>query len=120
MCIHTPLICYPGDGYELSGAPTKFTAATEPGTQAEFWQALFARSEVGAPSYYRILWSWSVRGNWQAADSPRWTFARYPALFKLYVSRTLTKADEPIESDPMVSFIRVLVPELQKTVFSDP
>jgi len=48
------------------------------------------------------------------------TFFREPALYKLNVSRKLVQAEEPVEDDPAVDFLKVYVPQLQKRVFAAP
>jgi hypothetical protein len=120
VATHPPDICYVGSGFALAAPPTRFPLQTAaPGQPSEFWAAKFRKGDDAAPSQLRILWAWSGGGPWQAPDTPRLVFARYPALYKLYLVRPLTNADEPLDRDPCLDFLRTLLPELQRSLFPD-
>ena len=70
------------------------------------------------PLHYRVFWSRSGSGDWEAPDYPRVAFARYQRLYKVYVIRRLLKPEEPLEGDPAIRFIQVLLPELKKALFT--
>ncbi len=115
LCVHQPEHCYSGAGYELAVPPARFTSAA--GGPAEFWTARFTKEDFSGPVKLRIFWSWFAGGAWQAPDNPRWTLAREPALYKLYVIH-----EEPpgppvrVEDDPAAAFLRVLVPALSQAL----
>jgi hypothetical protein len=112
VAVHSPSVCYAGAGYEPVGATAKHA---EPGTPPdEFWVSQFRKAEAAVPVNLRLWYAWNATGTWQAADNPRVTFARYPILYKMYVVRELPRADEPLEEDPSVDFLRLLLPEIQK------
>ena len=114
---HQPTDCYPGIGYNLASGPTKY-AVPLGGSVAQFLIAQFNKTEP-VPSYVRVYWSFSGAGDWQVPTTARFAFARFPVLYKLYVVHQLKKPGEPLESDPANELIKVLVPELQKTVFAN-
>jgi hypothetical protein len=116
VSVHTPDVCYRGAGYGLSGPPLRF--APDPGgIPAEFWTVKFRRKKPVGGSRRRIFWAWNADGRWQAPDNPRLTFARFPALYKLYVIRELSGDDEPLEEDPCKDLMQQLLPELDKVLF---
>jgi hypothetical protein len=114
ISVHTPDVCYAGLGYEFPRPPTRQTLSLTPDAPAEF--LVGQMQKVGSAG--RILWGWNASGSWVAPPNPRYTFARYPVLFKLYVTRELSRPDEPLESDDAsVEFLRVFLPEVHKALF---
>jgi hypothetical protein len=116
---HTPEICFSGAGYAIIGKRQKHRAIpsdSDPG--GEFWTALFKSSNPRSPPM-RAFWAWSDGGEWKAADNPRWGYARSDYLYKLYVIRSMPPLEEPIETDPCLDFLSVLLPELRKALSTD-
>jgi hypothetical protein len=61
----------------------------------------------------RIIWTWFAGNAWSApAGDPRGAFARYRALYKLYVIRDVPLTQEALDDDPAIEFLQRLVPEL--------
>ncbi|SIN67712.1 Protein of unknown function [Singulisphaera sp. GP187] len=121
ISVHTPDICYSGAGFEPIGAPREFSLPSEPSSPpAQFRNGLMVKTSTPVPAYLRILWSWSASGNWEAPQNPRLTFASKDVLYKLYVIREQTSADERAEADPSPRFLRLLLPELQQILFDHP
>ena len=121
VSVHTPDVCYGGAGYDLADPPTRFAAP--PGSAArpaEFWVADFHQVGSAVPARLRIFWAWSAAGAWQAPDNPRLAFARFPALYKLYVLREVTAAGERPEDDACAAFLRPLLSELDQCLFPGP
>lgn len=118
VSVHTPEICYVGRGYETAGSRTRYTVPSLTG--AEFWVCDFQKQQTAVPDRLRIFYAWSANGTLAAPDSPRLTFFREPALYKLYVTRKLVQAEEPLEDDPVVEFLKIFVPQLEKSVFAAP
>jgi hypothetical protein len=119
ISVHTPDVCYGGTGYQMMGAPARESVAGDTSPTPEFFRADFGRPEQTTPERLRIYWAWSTTGAWQAPDSPRLVFGRYPALYKLYVVYTLP-GTQKLEEDPCRDFIRDLLPELQRHLFPAP
>lgn len=118
VSVHTPEICYTGNGYELTRPRDRFRDPSLAG--AELWLYDFHKPQASTPDRLRIFCAWSVNGSWSAPENPRLTFFRESALYKLYVTRKLLQAEEPLEDDPAVDFLKVFVPQLQKSVFALP
>jgi hypothetical protein len=116
VSVHTPDICYRGAGYEELGQRRLHVLRSE-GTP-EFWVSDFQKRDGAVPTYMRIFYSWSGTGAWRAPTNPRLAFARNSSLFKLYVVRQLSKPEESIEDDPTPEFLNLLLPELERCLFS--
>ncbi len=114
VSVHTPEVCYLGAGFEEVGAPAVVDVPGSPGDRLKVRRF---QKVGGAPVYLRVFYGWSATGPWQAPDNPRLTFARHPALYKLYVVRELAKPDEPLDGDPALDFLRGLMPELRGALF---
>jgi hypothetical protein len=114
ISVHTPEVCYLGAGFEQVGTPSRVDVPGSPGDR--LWARRFQKAGAN-PVHLRILYGWSAAGTWEAADNPRLTFARSPALYKLYVVRELSRPDEPLDGDPALDFVRALMPELRGALF---
>jgi hypothetical protein len=120
ISVHTPDICYAGAGFEPLQPPSRVTLPGDSSDPpAEFWSAVLSKPGASGPTHLRILWSWSATGAWEAPDNPRLAFAPRQVLDKLYVIRTLSAADEKLETDPSLDFLRVFLPELERILFLD-
>jgi hypothetical protein len=121
IAVHAPEICYTASGFDMVESPAAFVLKPGQGlsTPAEFRTGEFATAGTEPSSKrLRIFWSWNATGEWLApAGDARWTFRGAPFLYKLYVVDENARRDGPPESDPCVALLRVLVPELQKTLF---
>ena len=116
---HTPDVCYPSMGYTLD-APSAFEFRQGPDERPADFQTAVATRGGTSPSVLRILWSWHDSHGWSAPGEPRWKFATVPALCKLYVVRETGGAVVDPKDDPCKDFLNVLLPELDKLVFSAP
>jgi hypothetical protein len=118
VSVHTPDVCYGAGGYEVI-SQAKWSGPAEAGSpEPELWTAQFRKTQASDQQCLRIFWSWNAAGPWQAPQDPRFAFARYPALYKLYVIRELSDMDEPVENDPCLDLMKQLLPELQRAFFS--
>jgi hypothetical protein len=115
VSVHTPEVCYRGAGYELTASRTRYTNPSLPA--AAFWVCDFHKPQSATPDRIRIFYAWNARGTWSAEENPRLTFFRQTGLYKLYVIRKLIQEDEPLEDDPAVDFLKVFLPQLDKSLF---
>jgi hypothetical protein len=119
IAAHTPEVCYSGAGYTL-GPPVDFERRyASRARKAEFKTALATRAGTD-PSVLRIIWGWNASNGWKAPAEPRWEFAAEPALCKLYVVRETSGSAANVADDPCVDFLEVLLPEIDRCVFSRP
>jgi hypothetical protein len=120
ICVHTPDVCYRGSGYNPLGHQESWRAdADESARSMEFATARFAKPGPAAEPL-RLFWSWSNSGRWQAPQSPRVAFVCSGVLYKLYVARSMARADQPLDAEPCCDFIRVLMPRLNASLFPTP
>lgn len=116
VSIHTPDVCYEAVGYEVT-KPARFTPPAAGGAGPTFWTARFHKKRgADGANDLRIFWSWNAGQGWQAADDARLAFARFPALFKLYVIHE-TAGDDSLADGPALDLMKQLLPELQRTLF---
>jgi hypothetical protein len=113
VAIHTPDSCYAASGYTL-GPQSVYEVM--PG--AHFWTADAVRVKATEETRLRIFWAWNVGQGWTAPEDARTTYVRQPVLHKLYVLRELNSLSEPIEEDPALAFMRVLLPKLDGHLFA--
>jgi hypothetical protein len=113
IAAHTPDICLGGEGYEMRKRSKVEVKGVDPA--AEFWAAHFENDQGITKKHMRIFWGWSTDGaSWKASDKPRMDYVLKPALYKLYVSRPMVGGDEPLETEPIQEFLKILMPELRK------
>jgi hypothetical protein len=114
ISLHPPEVCYTAIGYEDAGGHAHCRVPAGRGdVAAELATVCFAKTSP-VPEQIRVMWSWSDTGPWQVPENPRITFARSKALYKLYVVRRMGRPDEPIDEDPCLQFLRVLIPKLEQ------
>jgi hypothetical protein len=117
ISVHVPTLCFRGAGFQLAGGQKRYTVTGESLAQpAEFWYGDFTASDGPIPQHLRIFWSWRGGDVWRAPDSPKLTLARYPFAYKLYVMREARAEGEPLQGDPAVRFLNLLLPELEKAL----
>jgi hypothetical protein len=121
MELHTPLECYPANGFRVAVPAARVSPL--PGAAAgrpEFWAATFSQGESGTPVHLRVFWSWKGAGRWQAPDNLGRTFRRSPFLYKCYAIRQLVTPDEPLDGDPALDFLKDLTEELNNVLDASP
>jgi hypothetical protein len=116
IAVHTPDVCLLGEGFNL----VRRQKMPLPSNPADQFVVAHFRKLVGEGAFdRRVFWSWSATGAWDTPDSPRWTFAGKPFLYKLYVTRALLNVEEKPEEDPVWEFLKVFMPEVQTTLFRE-
>jgi exosortase len=117
---HSPDICYPGAGYEMSRSQIlKVPLSPAAGDASpEFLRGDFFRSGAVPPDHLVIMWSWSTTGAWRAPEHARFAFAAEPFLYKIYVSYRQAGPAAESEEGFVVDFLRQLMPALQQALFA--
>jgi hypothetical protein len=119
---HTPEVCYAGNGFAMSGQPSKKSAPLPDGSVPTYWSVLFEKKPSPEPPL-RVCWMWGTDGDWQASTNPRGEFALRGAVYKMYVVRpeprlaSLTAASTP---DPIQEFLTDFLPEVKKALAAPP
>jgi hypothetical protein len=118
MVVHDPMLCVAeGRNTSVVSGPARvsITAGTE---ISDFYVATFTREVGPTPVHFRIYWSWSGDGRWQAPETPRIDYAKYRWLNKVYVIRVLQRPDEPMDKDPCKDFLGAFLPSANAALFS--
>jgi hypothetical protein len=118
VAVHTPEICYPGNGFEQVADAVKQPVAPGESGHDEFWSVDFHKAGPAVPEDLRVLYSWNAGKSWSTSENPRLEFAGEPALFKLYVVRIKGAAARPEGDDPGVDFLRQFLPVLRGCLFA--
>lgn len=120
MSVHTPDVCFAGNGYQTKGAPRRHAVETAGPAPAEFWAARFDKPGADHDAL-GIMWAWTVDGRWDAADNPRVRFGRSPAVYKLYLIHPVADPDAHPATDPVLAdFARGFLPAARTALFPAP
>ena len=113
---HSPEVCYGGGGYGLSGPLElqEFEFGTPP-AKAVFQVGNFRRADAASSMGLRIYWSFRGGADWEVPENTRLAFARYPALYKIYVVRPMAMVEgvQPVD-EVAPDLVQALLPELEK------
>jgi len=121
ISVHTPDICFKGAGFQIVKQPERHHIASTP-ESSETGDAFFAdftKPVNAAAQNLRVFWTWSDGSQFFAPDSPRLAFAGNRFLYKIYLTRTIERVGDPPETDQCVSFFRLAMPVLQRSLFSE-
>ncbi len=115
---HTPLECYPALGYTLAHPTYLCTIDRGPTAQpGRFLVCDFQKTHGPMTQYVRVLWGYSAWGDWDMPEHPSLRYGAYSVLYKVYATRPMASADEPLEGDPCVAFLRDFMPVSEKYLF---
>jgi hypothetical protein len=117
IAVHSPEVCLGGEGCVQDGPKERLGIdLAPPNKRVEFWVGQFYWFDGGLRKDRRQFWTYSPNGTWTAELNPRFNFARFGSLYKIYIVRQ-TRRDEKLDEDPTVDFIKVFMPEIQKRLF---
>jgi hypothetical protein len=113
ISLHPPAVCYQSAGYTQMEGEEPYVVKGPTGPLGTL-TVVRASREGATPDPLRIFWGWSDGGPFEAPEDARTRFRRSPYLYKVYVVRRLSRADEPLgDDDPAVLFLRELLPVLR-------
>ncbi len=87
----------------------------------EFFRADAVQPKQAEETRLRIYWAWNDGKGWSAPDDARLSSVAYrhsPVLYKLYVQRDLNGPAQASREEPCQSLLKVLLPELDRTLFA--
>jgi hypothetical protein len=116
MAVHRPEHCYVATGYEQSGGAVRVPITLSDGSRVELLTSRFERQQPGGKEQLRIFWTWKAGNDWRAPESPRWSLADQPYVYKLYVVRETSSRADRMEEDPAVEFLKLLLPRLNEVL----
>jgi len=120
ISVHTPDVCFVGGGQDMLNKQHHEIFLSSAAPPFDCFVAHFRHMDGDQQRKTRVFWSWSADGAWKAPASPRFAFARYRALYKLYVQRPIIHDDDSLDTDYAVDFLKAFIPELDKTLFGKP
>ncbi len=120
VATHTPEVCYGANGYQVGARKPIHLDTNE--VSAQFWTSDAVRSKVTEETKIRIYWAWNGGQGWVASADARNEFPRFrhPVLHKLYVIRDLNDSSAASlgKEEPCEAFLNVLLPELERDLFT--
>jgi hypothetical protein len=108
---HTPMECYPANGYRVAVPQLRVHPDPEASPAPEFWAATFSQTEP-APVHLRVFWSWKDGARWRAPENLGRALRASPFLYKCYAIRRVVSPDEPLEGDPAAELLKELLKKL--------
>src|SRR5262245_28682465 len=87
ISVHPPDVCYGGAGFEAVGAEFRKDVICGDGRVITVSAMQFKPPPTLAQPPIEVSWAWSGGRGWAAPRNPRWEFAHFRALYKLYVVR---------------------------------
>jgi hypothetical protein len=116
ISVHTPDKCYAAAGFRMAEDPTPVPVNYDDGKTADFYKGYFRKDTPDGNFHLAIYWSWNATGPWSTPAVPKVTFAKYPALYKMYVIRQRRLGEQFDSEDPTVTFLREVLPMLETTL----
>jgi len=114
ITVHTPDICYASAGFRQLAPEQRKEVNTGASQSDSFYVARFGNPSAVAPTQMEIYWTWSRDGrSWRAPDNPRFSFARVPALYKMYVVREFAPKSRAEALESCEEFIRHALPVIR-------
>lgn len=121
ISVHTPDICFKGAGYQMVKQYERYQIASNQegsGSRDTFFSDFIKPGET-VTSNLRVFWTWSDGRQFFAPDSARVAFAGKSFLYKIYLTRAVESVGDPPDTDQCVSFFRLAMPLLQRSLYSE-
>lgn len=122
ISVHTPDVCFRGQGLRASTAPevTEVPPTGDSQSGHRFLSADFYKASPPSAVGLRVFWGWTPKTTWDAPVSPRIEYAHEPFLYKMYLSRPVTYASaggEPEQEDePVQRFLKDFLPAFEQAM----
>jgi hypothetical protein len=116
ISVHTPDVCFVGGGQDMVRKEHQEIPLSAAAPPFDCFVGHFRYMDGDQQVMTRVYWSWSADGVWKAPSGPRYAFARYRALYKLYVIPNVLE-DDKLDAGYAVDFLKVFIPELDRTLF---
>ncbi|MCE9551869.1 MAG: EpsI family protein [Planctomycetes bacterium] len=117
IAVHTPDVCYPGQGFSMLSSPQGLDLTTGD-TKARVMTTIFSKNVPGGTIHQRIFWTWNAGQGWQAPDAPRMKFPGYSPLNKLYlIADTTTDSNVTPDKSSLANFADSFLPTLNKILY---
>jgi len=111
ICVHTPDVCYAGNGYVKAGEERTASVDSSRSGNNGFRIVRFSKTDSVTPTQLEIYWSWSRAGEkWEAPENPRLSLARSASLYKMYVVREFVPGSRSENVDSCRAFLDRALP----------
>jgi hypothetical protein len=108
ISVHTPEICFSSRDYTLESDRQRVELTDADERLHTVWSSTF-RSNGALGAKLRVYYAWLPDDIWTAADSPRFTFAGRPLLFKLQAAAPIMPGKSNDSRDPVRRFLQDLL-----------
>lgn len=122
ICRHTPNVCYPNQGFRQQGVVLPHEIPIDEADETpKFYTAKFLKEDPHGRHQERVFWAWNTNDtrHWNAPDSPRFHYGMGNALYKLYFVTEVGREENTVDSSVAVKFAELMLPALNKALFSD-
>ncbi len=107
ISVHTPEVCFSSRDYTPEAAHRRVEFAAPNNLKHSLWSTTF-RANNAIADRLRVYYGWLVDDTWTAAESPRFTFAGSPMLFKLQIACSVPPGKSGDGIDPCHAFLQEL------------
>jgi len=116
--VHTPDICYVGQGYRMERPPYVVDLVTGD-TKSRAYVDTFTKQTPQGAIHQRILWTWNGGDGWKAPDAPRVTYRGWSPLNKLYLIAVAKTSEQAAaaEKAELAEFANIFLPLVSKTLY---
>src|SRR5262249_13424056 len=119
ISVHTPDVCYGAAGFQAVEKASRKEVQCNVSQSWPIWTMRMKRPDVVSASLIDVYWSWNTGDGWVSPDNPRWTFARFGALYKLYVVADVPSKPSARKQDPCVDFMKTYLPLMEQSLSTD-
>jgi len=118
---HTPVLCYPSQGFRQIGSPLKHHIDVPGEESAEFYTATFSKEDPSGRHMERVFWAWNHPdiNKWEAPDSARIKYGLARALYKMYFVGSVSGEENTVDSSATVKFAKLMLPALNDALFPE-
>jgi hypothetical protein len=113
LFLHIPEICYPDAGYTQSGGP-ELRVVTSGEVKAPFRSLIFTKGEGSAADHAEVCYSWRYQGRWSSQPGTIGEFDEMPGIYKVQLARSVMEQERRDVGNPCESFLKVLIPEIER------
>jgi hypothetical protein len=115
---HSPIVCFPANGFQQRGGPWMRTIEVEGESPEErrgtnFKALAYGKPGGGKEELREVYYSFWHNGQWRADHSDNF-FRHRPAMFKIQVERPVIRGEARGEGSPIEGFLEDLIPEIER------
>ena len=109
ISVHTPEVCYSSRAYDIREERQRVSIQSKDGKEDTFWGLTFRSNSLDA-DILRVYYAWTPGRNWEAPKEPRFSFSKYPYIYKIQLAGHLPLEADVDAEDPCRKFLQDFVP----------